>query len=92
MDSKGTLKAIKELQRVLKSAGHLLVSVPIGAIDQVIFNAHRVFSPQSFINLFVECDLVEYSVALPDKLVRNVDFTEFLDHQDVFGLFHFQKK
>jgi len=44
IDPDGSVKACRELQRVLGRRGSLFVSVPVGR-SRVEFNAHRVFSP-----------------------------------------------
>ena len=92
IDPNGTKEAIKELQRVVRSKGTILVSVLLATENKVAFNAHRLFEPQSFTKLFKDCDLLEYSISLPDRLIYNGNFADYLDNKDVFGLFHFQKK
>jgi hypothetical protein len=41
LDSEGDVKAMRELQRVLKPNGNLLFVVPVG-VPRVMFNAHRI--------------------------------------------------
>ena len=53
--------ALKSFQRVVKSGGRIYISVPVGVIDKVCFNAHRVYRPQTIIESFDKCDIVEFS-------------------------------
>ena len=54
-------KALKSFQRVLAPGGRLYFSVPVGKINKVCFNAHRVYVPQTIIDTFDEMDIVEMS-------------------------------
>jgi len=47
----GHIEGINNLISLLKKDGKLYISVPIGVEDQVYFNAHRIFHPESLINL-----------------------------------------
>ncbi len=49
IDVNGHVKGVDNLVRMLKSNGHLYISFPIGKVDQVFFNAHRVFHPESIL-------------------------------------------
>ena len=51
LDVLGSLKAARELTRVLAPGGALYLSVPTGR-DRVCFNAHRVFSPDALKAIF----------------------------------------
>ncbi|MCE5273077.1 DUF268 domain-containing protein [bacterium] len=51
--------AAEELQRVLRPGGVLLVSVPVGR-ERLCFDGHRVFDPQTVLDLFGRLDLVEF--------------------------------
>jgi len=61
LDPGGDLKAIKELQRVVKNGGHLLIAVPIGQ-PKLRFNAHRVYSYEQIISYFSAMELEEFSL------------------------------
>ncbi|MBU6159305.1 MAG: DUF268 domain-containing protein [Bacteroidetes bacterium] len=52
LDYDGDLKAINELSRVLSPGGILLMVVPVGKENKVVFNAHRIYEPRSFIQYF----------------------------------------
>ena len=60
IDPEGSIKAAKELERVLKPGGRLYLSVPVGQ-ERICFNAHRVFSPLSIKELFSSLTLKEFS-------------------------------
>ncbi len=56
LDPQGTIKAARELQRVLASRGTLYFSLPVGR-KRVAFNAHRVHDPREVPALFPELRL-----------------------------------
>ena len=64
LDVNGDLKAMKELQRVLKINGILLFVVPIGN-PRIEFNAHRVYAYGAIIENFNDLVLKEFSL-IPD--------------------------
>ena len=47
IDPEGHLKGFANIVNLLKSGGDLYISFPIGRIDEVHYNAHRVFNPRS---------------------------------------------
>ena len=46
----GMQKAIDEFKRVLAFDGMIIVASPVGKINKVIFNAHRVCTPEKVHN------------------------------------------
>jgi SAM-dependent methyltransferase len=60
IDPEGSRKAVEELQRVLRPGGRLYLSAPIGR-EQVCFNAHRVFDPETIPGWLTEMSLKEFS-------------------------------
>lgn len=52
IDYDGDLKAINELSRVLAPGGILLIVVPVGKENKIVFNAHRIYESKSFIQYF----------------------------------------
>jgi len=60
IDPEGSRKAVEELQRVLRPGGRLYLSAPIGR-EQVCFNAHRVFDPETIPGWLAEMSLKEFS-------------------------------
>lgn len=69
IDPDGDLKAIRELMRVLKPGGDLLIAVPVGRA-RICFNAHRIYECNEFIRYFEALNLVEFSL-IPDGEVPN---------------------
>ena len=65
LDPEGDLKAMRELQRVLAPQGSLVFVVPIGK-PQIMFNAHRIYSPEQIVSYFSELTLKEFSL-IPDN-------------------------
>ncbi len=45
LDPRGDIKAIKELKRVVKVGGSLILVMPVGR-QKIEFNAHRIYNPQ----------------------------------------------
>lgn len=64
MDYDGDLKAIAELKRVLAPGGNLLFVVPVGT-SRIQYNAHRIYSYQSVLDLFQGYELREFAL-IPD--------------------------
>jgi hypothetical protein len=60
LDAHGSRRAVHELQRVVADGGTLYLSTPIGR-ERVCFNAHRVFSVATILEIFSELRLVEFS-------------------------------
>lgn len=99
-------KALKSFQRVLASGGRLYVSVPVGRINKVCFNAHRVYVPQTIIDTLDEMEIVEMSyidgfdtiVCMERKGDTLYTYQDRLDsipdmrNFGAFGLFEFRKK
>jgi SAM-dependent methyltransferase len=95
IDPDGDLKAIKELKRVVKPGGSLLIVVPIGK-PKIEFNAHRIYSYSQIISCFTEdkdFTLEEFSF-IPEKegpMVRNADPKLSEDEHYACGCFWFKK-
>ena len=60
LDPLGTIKACRELMRVLKPGGSLYFALPIGK-SAVYFNAHRVHDPLEIIRYFKNLRLISFS-------------------------------
>ena len=95
VNPEGDLKAIAELQRVLKEGGDLLFVVPIGK-PKLLFNAHRIYSYAQIRDYFNQCELREFAL-IPDKdlngrsLIRNAS-PNLADQQNYgCGCFWFKK-
>jgi len=91
LDPEGTLKATRELIRVLARGGDLYFSLPVGK-PRLCFNAHRIHSPEQILNYFVELKLVEFS-GVNDKgnFLENIDPSELANQDYACGMFWFRK-
>ena len=91
IDPLGTMKACRELQRVLATGGNLYFSLPVGK-PRVCFNAHRIHSPDQILKYFDGLKLVEFSFVNDNgHFLRNVDPDEARDEKYGCGLFNFTK-
>jgi hypothetical protein len=95
LDYDGDLKAIVELKRVVRPGGNLLVVLPLAASPRIHFNAHRIYSWNSVLDLFQDqCYLVE-SALIPDQtslgMVYSPDDVLLNLQQYACGCFWFKK-
>lgn len=90
-DPNGTITATKEIQRVMKKGGNIFVSTMVGQRDFVRFNAHRVFTLDTFCDYFKNCALKELKIIYGDKMHSLEEFQKDKPEECV-GLFHFVKK
>jgi len=65
IDPEGSRKALAELERVVAVGGRLYLSVPVGR-ERVCFNAHRVFAPESIVDMLPKMKLVSFSLVGDD--------------------------
>lgn len=88
LDQFGSEKAIKELKRVVKKGGHIIITVPIDAANHVHFNAHRTFTRVYVVSLFSSFKLVE------EKYIYGMSMQDVYDPSLGFGtgLYLFKKK
>lgn len=95
IDPEACFKCFDKIQKKMKPAGDLYLSVPIGK-ERVEFNAHRVFYANTILECFPSMQLIEYSCVAEGKLERNVPIHKYdIDlHNGEFryGLFYFKKK
>jgi hypothetical protein len=70
-DPEGDLKAIRELERVLKPDGNLLFVVPIGGKMRIQYNAHRIYTYKSIMEYFKNLKLASFSL-----ITDNSEFIE----------------
>lgn len=61
LDPGGSNKAAAELSRILAPGGRLFFSTPVGR-ERVQFNAHRIFAPETILNLFNPLELTDFSL------------------------------
>jgi SAM-dependent methyltransferase len=59
IDAFGSEKAIKEIQRVVKAGGTIVMSLPVDTNNTVYFNAHRAFTREYVLHLFDGFEVVE---------------------------------
>lgn len=91
VDPEGSVKAMKELERVLKIGGKLVFGIPIGR-ERVMFNAHRIHFPETIIFHFSKCKLLEFSVVNDaGEFIKNADVNNYNNSNYSCGLFHFEK-
>jgi Caenorhabditis protein of unknown function, DUF268 len=91
LDPLGTVKACRELQRVLALGGNLYFGLPIGR-PRVCFNAHRIHSPEQILEYFSGLKLLEFSLVDDSgRLRQNVEPAQGRDLKYGCGLFHFTK-
>ena len=73
-DPRGDLKAINELQRVLKTGGKLLFVVPVSGVMRIQYNAHRIYTYESIINYFNRLKLVSFALITDNnQYLENAD-------------------
>lgn len=85
-------KVIREMQRVVKSKGHIYLSVPIGQ-GRVEFNDGHVFDPNHIVELFDQCILKDFSgLDDADALHEKIKPAFFKDGIHCCGFYHFIKK
>lgn len=59
LDTEGSKKAFKEISRVLRPKGHLLISLPLSHTSCLLYNAHRVFERSNVLSNLSAFTLVE---------------------------------
>ncbi len=102
VDPDAVFIALKNMQRVVCPNGNFYISVPVGSSNQLSFNAHRVFNPQTITQALDEMELIEFSCATSNGLYENQDPTPnahaILENgvdpkqASIYGLFHFKKQ
>ena len=66
LDYDGDLKAMKELVRVMRPGGDLLIVTPVGQ-NRIVFNGHRSYSYDQVLEGFQGCQLVQFSLVTDDR-------------------------
>lgn len=94
IDPDGDLKAMHELQRIVKPGGSLLLVVPVGK-PKVEFNAQRIYAFDQIIEVFSEMRLVEFALVPDDKsqsLIRHAEPALVKQQEFGCGCFCLKKK
>jgi SAM-dependent methyltransferase len=91
LDCEGTIKACKELQRILAPGGILYFALPIGK-SAIYFNAHRVHDPEMILEYFKGLKLLEFS-AVEDggRFINGAKITDYKNSVYACGMFKFVK-
>ena len=91
LDPDGDLKAINELQRVIKVGGHLLLVIPVGK-PRIQFNAHRIYSYEMIHSFFEDFELLDFSLVKDDQtFIENANSTMVIEQNYGCGCFWYKK-
>lgn len=88
----GYCHAARELTRILAPGGTLLLGTPVGR-EQLYFDAHRIFDPETVREAFSGLDLLEFSL-IDDRgagIIRDAELDTGRQCQYGCGLFRFVK-
>lgn len=85
LDPDGTVKAIRELVRILAVGGNLYVSVPIDDTNRTFFNAHRAFYEADLLRLFWPLQVIE------KRYIYGTRFVEHIESGFGTGCYHLRK-
>lgn len=92
IDPEGHVKAAIELARVLKPGGRLYIGAPVGK-QRICYDAHRVFHPQTLIDMFRGLKLVRFHL-IDDKgeeIFEDAAIARAAECNYGCGLFEFEK-
>jgi SAM-dependent methyltransferase len=91
LDPQGTIKACRELSRVLAPGGNLYFSLPVGR-PRLCFNAHRIHASEQILAYFEDLALIEFSAVTDEgRMVGRVAPAAMENATYACGLFHFTK-
>lgn len=91
LDPIGDIKAINELKRITKSNGNILFVTPVGK-QRIEYNAHRIYSFELIIQLFENCELVDFSLITDEGTYIENAAPELVKNQNYgCGCFWFKK-
>jgi SAM-dependent methyltransferase len=66
IDPLGSVKAFQEVNRVIRSGGHFLFSVPLSHMEGLLFNAHRIFSKPQVLMILDKFSLEDELFLFPE--------------------------
>jgi len=75
LDPDGHVRAMRELERVVRPGGSLLLVTPVGR-PRVSFNAHRVFAYEQILESLVELRLKSFSLIPDDPTTGLIDYAD----------------
>ncbi len=90
VDYNGMQKAIDEMKRVLAFNGMILVAFPVGKKNEVVFNAHRICTPEKVYVMFEGLKLIDEKYALSDKIISKKEYDK-IDRPYSYGCYYFTK-
>tara|TARA_B100000963_G_scaffold359529_1_gene387110 strand:- start:64 stop:810 length:747 start_codon:yes stop_codon:yes gene_type:complete len=90
VDYNGMQKAIDEIKRVLATNGMVLVAFPVGKTNKVIFNAHRICTPEKVYTMFKDLKLIDEKYALSNKIISKKDYDK-IGRPYSYGCYYFTK-
>lgn len=91
IDPDGDIKAINELKRVCAIDGNIIFVTPVGK-PKIMFNAHRIYSPEMIINYFEGFTLKEFSLVTDDRsFTKNAPLQLGAEQKYGCGCFWFEK-
>ncbi|MDX8392425.1 MAG: DUF268 domain-containing protein [Mariprofundaceae bacterium] len=91
LDPEGSVRAAKELERVLKPGGKLYLSLPVGR-ERVCFNAHRVHAPATVLDMFSGMKILDFSYVGDDGVfVENASIQDAQHSDYACGMYVFEK-
>jgi len=85
LDPRGTVKALRELQRIVRPNGDLYLSVPLDDEDRTYFNAHRAFTEETLLGLF------EPFIVVEKRYIYGTRFSEVRGTGFGTGCYHLRK-
>jgi hypothetical protein len=97
IDPDGDIKAAKELKRVVRSGGSLLIVTPVGK-PRIEYNAHRIYSPYQIRDMFIDNNFTLKEFAfIPQRnedggIVRHAPLNSADSSSYACGCFWFIKK
>jgi SAM-dependent methyltransferase len=72
VDPDGHIAAARELARILRPGGELLIGTPVGR-ERLVFDGHRIFDPHTVVNIFPTLELRDFALVGDDDMLRERD-------------------
>jgi len=92
LDPEGTVKAARELARVLAPGGALYFALPIGR-QRTEFNAHRVHDPRAVPAMFADLELVSFAAVGDDgRYAEPAELEDYAESDWSCGLYMFTRR